>query len=376
MRFHTIRSTKWPEKKRIPVRLGLIALVSVVLLIVGGCAIPKVRFGYVATGEGIIAFRVDAGTGAASQVFGSPFVAATSPGVAASNSSVLVHPNGRFVYAADQDINNISLFQIDPTTGALTEVRPRTPLVTSSGMVGLSPAVMAMDKDGKYLFVANQVTSDIWVFSIGSSGALTFVSSAPLAASPSWLTLSSSGNLLYVTVPDVSAIYAFSVSSGALTQIGTPFVVSGGVGKVAIDPNENFLYVPNPAIDTVTVLRIHSDGSLGLGSGAYATGTTPIAAVTSPTGVYLYVANSGSANLSLFQVNTTTGQLAVLTSAPIPTGTEPSSLVIDPQAKFFFVVNQQGNSISEYLFNSNGTLYSVGNSIHLSVLPRSFSITP
>jgi 6-phosphogluconolactonase (cycloisomerase 2 family) len=232
-----------------------------------------------------------------------------------------------------------------------------------------------MDKGGKFLFVGNEVTNDVWVFSIGSSGALTFVSSALLAAPPSGLTLSASANFLYVSVPDVSAIYVFSVNSGTLTQVGAPFVVSGGVGSPGIDPNGNFLYVPNPSTDLVTVLRIQPDGTLGFGAGAFATGTTPLAAATNQTGAFLYVANSGSANLSQYQVDTTTGQLTALSTANAGTGTQPSAIVLDPQAKFVFVVNQS-NTVTEYKFNSNGTLASTGNQLQLVVAPRSFAITP
>jgi 6-phosphogluconolactonase (cycloisomerase 2 family) len=357
-----------------PCRLALLLLISFAI-VASGCSSPKTRFGYVATEQGVFAFRMDAKTGAGSQVFGSPFVAKTNLNSAASTASILVHPSGDFLYVADQDINSISLFKIDHTTGALTETLPRTSL-TASGSVGLSPAVMTMDKAGQFLFVGNQVTNDVWVFSIGSTGALTFVSSALLAAPPSGLTLAASGNFLYVSVPDVSAIYVFSVSSGTLTQVGAPFVVSGGVGNLGIDPNGSFLYVPNPATDLVTVLRIQSDGTLGFGAGAFATGTTPIAAATNPTGAFLYVANSGSANVSQFQVDSTTGQLTPLTTTTAGTGTQPSAIVLDPEATFLFVVNHQSNSITEYTFNSKGTLVSTGNQLQLVLAPRSFAIAP
>jgi 6-phosphogluconolactonase len=353
----------------------LTILVVLALISVAGCSSPKVRFGYVATGQGIFAFRVDAGTGASSQVFGSPFVTKTNANFAASASSVVVHPSNGLAYVANQDINSISRFKIDTTTGALLEVTPRTPLTTSSGGVGLSPAAMVMDSGGKYLFVANQVTNDIWVFSIGSSGALTFASSATLAESPSSLTLSASGNFLYVPVPALSAIYVFSVSAGTLTQVGSPFVVSGGVGNLGIEPNASFLFVPNPSTNTVTVLRIQSNGSLALSAGAFATQTTPVAAATNKTGAFVYVANSGSTNLSQFQVNTSTGELTALTTNVAGAGTQPSQIILDPDGKFIFVVNQQANTVSEFTQNSDGTLATTGNEVTLSVLPRSFSIT-
>jgi 6-phosphogluconolactonase (cycloisomerase 2 family) len=340
-----------------------------------GCSSPSARFGYVATGQGIYAFRIDARTGGASQIFGSPFVAKTSPTNAASASSVVVHPSNNFLYAANQDTSTISRFNIDPTTGALTEVLPRTALVTPSGAVGLSPAFLVMDNAGTFLFVGNQITNDVWVFSIGASGALTFVSSTQLAASASGLTLASSGNFLYVPVDTFSAIYAFSVSAGALTQVGPPTVVNGGVGRLGIDPNAHFLYVPNPSNNTVTVLLIQADGTLLAKPGAFATANAPVAAVTNPTGAFVYVANFGSANLSQFQVDTTTGALTALTTSTVSTGTQPTSFASDPTAKFFFVVNQGSNSVTEFTLNTNGTLVSTGNAVQVSVLPRSFSIT-
>jgi 6-phosphogluconolactonase len=346
-----------------------------VLAGVGCSSSPAVRFAYVATGQGIYAYRMNSKTGASSLVFGSPFVTKIAPTTAASPSSVVVHPSNRFLYAANQNTSTISLFKINSDTGALDEVLPRTALVTSSGGVGLSPAVMTMDSDGKYLFVGNQVTNDIWVYSIGSSGTLTFVSSAQVGASPDSLTLSASDGLLYVPVQTFSAIYVFSVSAGVLSQVGSPIVVNGGVGDLGIDPGGKFLYVPNPSLNTATVLLIQSDGSLVPGPGLFATGTSPVAAATNATGAFLYVANSASTNLSQFKVDTTTGALTALTTSVAGTGANPESIVVDPDAKFVFVINEQSNSITEFTLNTDGTLATTGNALQLNVVPRSLSLT-
>lgn len=350
-------------------------LLAILFLILLGCSNPKVRFGYVATDQGIYAFRMDASSGAGTQVIGSPFLTKTNPLAAASPSSIVVHPSNKFLYAANQDTSTISLFKIDPTTGSLTEVLPRTSLTNSSGAVGLSPGMMTMDSGGNFLFVGNQVTNDVWVFSIGSSGALTFVSSAQLAAPPSGLTLSASGGFLYVPVQTFSAIYVFSVNSGALTQVGAPLVLNSGVGQLGIDPHFHFLYVPNPATNTVTVLLIQPDGSLAQRPGAFATASNPVAAQTDPTGAFLYVANANSANLSQFQVDSSTGVLTALTTSTAGTGTGPASFALDPTAKFLFVVNPRGHSVSEFTFDKKGTLTTTGNSLQLVAVPRSFSIT-
>ena len=355
--------------------LFLAAAMMLAIAGVGCSSSSTVRFAYVATEQGIYAFRMNSKTGAGSVIFGSPFVTKITPTEAASPSSVVVHPSNHFLYAANQNTNTISLFKINADTGALDEVLPRTALVTSSGGVGLSPAVMTMDSGGKYLFVGNQITNDIWVYSISSSGALTFVSSATLGAGPASLTLSASDGFLYVPVPTFQAIYVFNVSAGVLTQVATPIQVNGGVGNLGIDPAGKFLYVPNPSSNTVTVFLIQSDGSLTPGPGLFATGTTPVAAATDGSGGFVYVANSASANLSQFKVDTTTGALTALTSSAAGTGTNPESIVVDPDAKFIFVINQQSNSITEFTMNKDGSLATTGNALQLSVAPRSLSLT-
>jgi 6-phosphogluconolactonase len=359
-------------------RLRTIFVAAGIMLVfaaIGCSSSPAVRFAYIATGQGIYSFRMNSKTGANSLVFGSPFVTKIAPTTSASPSSVVVHPSNHFLYAANQNTNTISLFNINSTTGALDEVLPRTALVTSSGGVGLSPAVMTMDSGGKYLFIGNQITNDIWVYSIGSSGALTFVSSAQVGASPDSLTLSASDGFLYVPVPTFSAVYVFSVSAGVLTQVGVPIIVNGGVGHLGIDPGGKFLYIPNPSLNTVTVLLIQSDGSLIPGPGLFATGTSPVAAATNATGAFLYVSNSASTNLSQFQVDTTTGSLTSLTTSVAGTGTNPESIVVDPDAKFIFVINEQSNSVTEFTINKDGTLATTGNALQLSVAPRSLSLT-
>jgi 6-phosphogluconolactonase (cycloisomerase 2 family) len=355
----------------------LLVAIGIVLALTGtGCSSsPAIRFAYVATDQGIFAFRMNSKTGEGSTIFGSPFVTKIGPTTAASPSSVVVHPSNNFLYAANQNTSTLSLFKINSTTGALDEVLPRTALVTSSGGVGLSPAVMTMDSGGKYLFVGNQTTNDIWVYSIGSSGALTFVSSAQVGASPASLTLSASDGFLYVPVPTFSAVYVFSVSAGVLTQVGAPLIVNGGVGHLGTDSAGKFLYVPNPSLNTVTVLLIQADGSLLPGPGLFATGTSPVAAATNSTGAFLYVANSASTNLSQFKVDTTTGTLTALTTSVAGTGTNPESIVVDPDAKFIFVINQQSNSITEFTINTDGTLATTGNALQLSVSPRDLSLT-
>nr|HEV7952599.1 choice-of-anchor D domain-containing protein [Candidatus Acidoferrales bacterium] len=126
-----------------------------------------------AAGEGspnISAFQLNTATGALTIVPGSPFNGRSNP------HALAVDPSGKFLFVANQTANNISVFAINPTSGALTEV-PNSPFASGSGS---SPNVLTVDATGKFLFVgnntstANSEAAEIDVYQINSAtGALT-----------------------------------------------------------------------------------------------------------------------------------------------------------------------------------------------------------
>ena len=316
---------------------------------------------YVVGGQtAVAAYRINNKSGAASSLISAPYVAGISP------SSVVVQPAGQFLYVANAIDSTISLFSINSTSGALTEVLPRTPS-------GLSPAFMSMDSGGNYLFVADQVSDDVEAFKIGAAGALTQVSSIGLGASPSGLALTSSG-LLFVPVPNFSLITVLSENAGTLQLVGS-YPVSNGVGNLAVDESANFLYATNPATNTVSVFAIQSGGVLkalpGLTTG---TGTTPVAAAVGTSGGFLYVANAGSASVSQFTIDSATGTLTAFTTTSVSVGTNPVFITLDPDGKFVFVGNSTSKSVTELTVNSNGSLTN-SNTISVGFVPRSLAAT-
>jgi 6-phosphogluconolactonase len=352
-----------------PGRAWLVVVTATALAFSNACGSPSAtHLAYVAAGENILAYRINNKSGTAQALIGSPFVAGTTP------SSVVVHPSNRFVFVANQGDSTISLFKIDSTSGALTEVLPRT-------ATGFSPAAMTLDSGGTFLFVANLVPGSISVFSVGAGGTLSPLSGSPvpLAGSPGGLTLTPAGDLLFVPVPAFSAIYTFTVSSGVLTSAGAPVFVSGGISTLAVDPGGKFLYAPNPTTNTVTAFNIQSGGSLTPVPGSpFAAGTTattlPVAAAVNPAGTFLFVANSGSASVSQFQIDST-GALKIFTTPSQSAGTTPRFITIDPDSKFVYVGNQGAKSISELSFNTDGSLATTSNTISLGASPRSLSLT-
>ena len=105
--------------------------------------------------KGIYTFRFNSSTGKASE-----------PGLAAENSNpsfLAVHPNRRFLYAVNENPNGtVSAFSIGERLALLNSVSSR----------GAGPCHVAIDRTGKWLFVANYNSGSVAVFPIGSDGRL------------------------------------------------------------------------------------------------------------------------------------------------------------------------------------------------------------
>jgi 6-phosphogluconolactonase len=77
-----------------------------------------------------------------------------------STAEITVHPSGKFLYASNRGVaNSIASFKIDPETGKLT------PIARTSTQ-GQAPRHFAIDPTGTWLVAANQDTNNVVVFQI------------------------------------------------------------------------------------------------------------------------------------------------------------------------------------------------------------------
>jgi len=300
----------------------------------------------------------------------------TSPVTAGSGvQSVMVHPSGKFLYAANSGSSDISRFDI-ADSGSLTEETPRT-------NAGTAPTVLQMDAAGAFLYVANSGSNDISVFKIdASSGALTAVGSPfPIGISPLNMKLSPSGNFLYVTgavgLGQPGFVEAFSLSAGVPTAVeGSPFQAGTNPYGLAIDPSGTHLYTANAVPDnSISEFTINSDGSLSVvqGSPIGESFSGPICVLVDQSGKFLFVANEGSNNIGAYAVGSD-GGLTLLTNSPFSAATEPNFITSDPGGKYLYVGNQSAPVIQVFSMDNTGTLtsvatYSVGNT------PTSIALT-
>ena len=125
-----------------------------------------------------------------------------------------------------------------------------------------------------------------------------------------------------------------------------------------------FAYVLNgSSTDTVSIFTVNScTGDLTPATPAMvATGANSFGSeqmVVDPAGRFAYVANlmsnaSDQATISMFTINSSTGVLTPTTPATVPTGFFPQGIGIDPSGKFVYTANSDDNTVS--MFTSNAS---------------------
>jgi 6-phosphogluconolactonase (cycloisomerase 2 family) len=299
------------------------------------------------------------------RLFVALLVAASVLNWAACSTGKSTPPTGNGgVFVATQGDNSISGFLVDLGAGKLSA----NGKAVATGSV---PAAIAVSSAGDALFVANSGGNDISAYMLNSDGTLTAASgTTPAGQNPVSMAVDTAGHLFVANQgtqsdPTSATISVFSVSGDALTEVsGSPFPVSPGAltgpgpAAVAATSDGKFLYVANKFDSTIVQFSASSDGTLTRVT-SYLAGTTPAAVaivVTSDQSNFLYVANSGSNNVSAYaictQVNATcgaaNGTLTEVTDSPFPAGLKPVSIAASADGAFLYVADKGSNQVSQY----------------------------
>jgi 6-phosphogluconolactonase (cycloisomerase 2 family) len=316
----------------------------------------------------------------------------------ASPQSVAVDPTGKFAYVANEgcpDLSggSVSMYTIDPTTGALTSVGSLEAAPVGPDDV---PHSVAVDPTGKFAYVANwsDLTGSVSMYTINATtGALTSIGTtkAPCAPPPSpgscapySVAVHPSGKFAYVTneggfAPTSVSMYTIDATTGALTSIG--LIAAGGRAiSVAVHPSGKFAYVADGSSgfpgesDNVAMYAINTTTGTLTSLGTVGAGAFPSAIAIDPLGKFAYVANSNSNDVSMYTINAATGALTSV--GLIAAGTDPASVAVGPSGKFTYVTNSGSNDVSMYTINATtGALTSMG-TIAAELAPTSIAITP
>jgi 6-phosphogluconolactonase len=309
-----------------------------------------------------------------------------------SPQSIAVDPMGKFAYVVnggcgDSAFGNVSMYTIDPTTGALAFIAPP---VASNDEGGRSVSV---DPSGKFAYVANWGEGDtpgsLSAYTLNpTTGALTFTEmisgGCPGLCAPWSVAVDPSGKFAYVAneggfAPTGVSMFTINATTGALTSTGTVTAV-GRAFSVAVDPTGKFAYVTNSSnsspgeSNSVSMYTMNATTGALTSIGTIAAGTDPASVAVDPTGKFAYVTNSGSNDVSMYAINATTGALTSI--GTIAAGTGPASVAIDATGKFAYVTNSGSNDVSMYTINTtSGALTSTG-TIAAGSSPSSIAIHP
>jgi YVTN family beta-propeller protein len=321
--------------------------------------------------------------------------------------SIALDPTGKFAYVmdggSDGDGGYVSMYTIDPTTGALASIGPPVPTYGYGVYYGsgVNAGSLAVDPLGKFAYVTNE--GDYYDYGDGADGSVaiyainattgtltstgTINGNCPGLCLPSSLVVDPSGRLAYVangdgSVPYNVAMYTINGTTGALTSIGTIAAGTGPV-SVAVDPSGKFAYVANeydpPGLTgNVSMYTINATTGALASIGTIAAGTAPVFVAVDPAGKFAYVTNSGSNDVSMYTIDATTGALTFIGS--IAAGADPVSVAVDPAGKFAYVANwttyDTDGSVSMYTIDATtGGLTLIG-TIGTEVSPTSIAIHP
>lgn len=274
---------------------------------------------------------------ALNSISGSPWQVSLEP------TSLAVTPDNALLYMGSA-AGGIYVFSIG-SNGALTLANNGTPVAT-----GVEPSVLRVDSTGKWLIGADAFAGEAYVFQINSGGSLTGISSSFVtlnASTPSTdLVIAPSDSLVFVSC-GTAGIYtlSFNSSNGALAQVNgvlAPKQTSDADYGMAITPSGNYLLLAETGIGAVRVLSISSSGGLSEISGSpFKTATGAYAVLVDSAGKYAYVANRANGNISGFSIGST-GTLTAITGSPFSTGSLPVQMVEDKTDTYLGVVNSGG----------------------------------
>jgi 6-phosphogluconolactonase len=309
-------------------------------------------FAYVSNGSianTISAYSAHLGTGALSEIAGSPFATSAVPG------QVAVDPSGRFVIVANESLNtqnptpgSVSAYVADLKSGALS------PAPGSPSAVNFEVGNVVIDPSGRFVYTgnhnANITNGSIAAFSINSTtGALQAIAGSPFdvgAYFPIGLTADPTGQFLFASLRNSSttfqnAIGAYSINpaTGALTPVaGSPFPYSGlSLHWIAVEPGGRFVCATNdgPGVEAYNIDP--TSGALTLIGAVFIPNSTPPDGPLSfgfdPYGRYCYVGVTGgptpfSPTITVFAIDPASGSVSQIGS---PTLLKVSEVALDLQ---------------------------------------------
>jgi len=141
------------------------------------------------------------------------------------------HPNGKFLYLAEELTSTVSIFSINKSTGSLTLLADTIPSLPATFNARNTSADIHTDPKGAFLYLSNRGFNGITIYSILPSGKLKFVGTQSTGKTPRNFMIDPRGEFLFVANQDSDTImlYRINPKTGKLTPTGKPVKVPSPV---------------------------------------------------------------------------------------------------------------------------------------------------
>lgn len=244
-------------------------------------------------------------------------------------NQVVVDPSGRIAVTVNYRSGNLAAYRIQ-ADGRLSEpffVESHSSPAASSGSPAAAPAAKVhgaiFTKDGRYMFVADLGLDRVYSYRVDAARPAIVPLDPPYVAlhrqaGPRRLQLSRDDRFLYVNHETDSEVSVFAVHGGLLTEVQTIGTQPAGstaknmTSEMVIDPSGRFLYVANRGPDDISMFTVNkADGRLTWRGNVSAGGKTPRNLRIDPTGAFLLSGNENGGTITVFRIEPTTGALVL-----------------------------------------------------------------
>jgi 6-phosphogluconolactonase len=143
------------------------------------------------------------------------------------------HPNGRWIYSLQEESSTLVRFDYDAVTGSLTPRQTLSSLPEGFQGTDYTSEIM-VSANGKFVYAANRLHDTIALFSVGSSGDLTYVAEEWTRGDyPRSFNIEPGGRYLYACNQRGDAVTTFRIDprtgrmsfTGQYTGVGTPSII-------------------------------------------------------------------------------------------------------------------------------------------------------
>lgn len=301
---------------------------------------------------------------------GSPVPVTPSP------SGLAVDAAGKFLFVVSQGNagalgqpntvpGTISIFNISSSTAPTPVANSPFPSALPGDAIGNGPKAIAVSPVGSFVYVANQFTNTLGLFSYDATAStLTFIAQYPTGANPAALAFSrcaggkaqnanctsSDGDNLFVANSGLSnniSIFAACIEvtptcanpDGTLQVEGSPVPVNGiGASSIIVSRQLDFVYIVNTQSNEISQFKYGPATGLltALSPATISTGISPVSGGITSDGAFVIVPDSGGSDLAVFKVANATSSTGVaptglLSRASTPTVTlanQPTAVIV------------------------------------------------